>query len=414
MMIKKRTVFLLGAGAASGWHNAPTTTSLTNFLKCAGPKNSKGEYITKYIYDYFKDKYTEELNFEGLIDIVEQCLQFWSANGKTPTINNLLLNRDDEFWENIIDYEYVEKSPQTRLTSSITRSKLNPQAKFFILLLASIYQGINSEIAKYGQFNSNTSKIDSPENTEINRLAKDYFTNLSKDNYLRIYSLNYDRVVQYLFHKAGLPAFQGFDSEDLTPKNYNDKNLVDSKRILTSFDENCIYHLHGNYAWGIMENNLLNIPDEIVNSYWGRVASNCPFSLMFMEKNKPLLQSNIISGFSKVQRTNLKPFKQMSSAFDIDCHTADEIIIIGYSFGDTHINETIRQAKMANPACKITCISPERDNFGRLLKNILWNNSQQPNNDFVDELNTRSSERYNCRIYFQKWREYLETFHSLC
>src|SRR5690606_19061170 len=245
-------------------------------------------------------------------------------------------------------------------------------------------------------------------------LAKDYFTNLSKDNYLRIYSLNYDRVVQYLFHKAGLPAFQGFDSEDLTPKNYNDKNLVDSKRILTSFDENCIYHLHGNYAWDIMENNLLNIPDEIVNSYWGRVANNRPFSLMFMEKNKPLLQSNIISGFSKVQRTNLKPFKQMSSAFDIDCHMANEIIIIGYSFGDTHINETIRQAKSANPTCKITCISPKEDTKGELLKNILWNIRQGSNNDFVEGHHTKSSESYNCTIHFQKWREYLETHLKEC
>src|SRR5690606_30137923 len=127
-----------------------------------------------YIFEKFNRNISglDSLNFEGLIDILEQCIQYWSANGKTPTINNLLLKREDEFWDNIIDYEYVEKSSQTRLNNSIRRSDLNQQAKFFVFLLASIYQGINSEIAKYGQFNSNTSKIDSPENTEINRLAK--------------------------------------------------------------------------------------------------------------------------------------------------------------------------------------------------------------------------------------------------
>lgn len=55
-MTKKRTVFLLGSGAALGWEGAPSTQNLTDFITTNGPKNDQGQYITKYIYDHFKKK----------------------------------------------------------------------------------------------------------------------------------------------------------------------------------------------------------------------------------------------------------------------------------------------------------------------------------------------------------------------
>lgn len=407
-MSKKRTVFLLGAGAALDWQNAPSTDYLTKLIRNAGPKKG-GRYITDCIFEKFNWNIhdIDSLNFEGLIDIIEQCVQYWVTKDHIPTINNKLLTRDDKFWENIIDYEYVEKSPQTTLNNSIRRCKFNPQAKFFIFLLANIYDRINIEIAKYGRFNS-TNNIIECENDEINRLAKGYFFNLSKSNYLRVYSLNYDRIIQYLFHCADLSAFQGFYGESLVPNKIDKEQLVDSNRILTSFNENCIYHLHGNYAWQINATNLPNIPDQIVNGAWGRIASNRSFSIVNTEKYKNLLLSNIITGYSKVQRSNLIPFKQMASAFDIDCHIADEIIIIGYSFGDIHINETIRQAKAANPECKIICISPNKSVKNLVLKNILWNNKSAICNDFESSSSIlTSSKHYNCEIFDQSWRDFL-------
>ncbi|MDH5827321.1 SIR2 family protein [Sphingobacterium faecium] len=404
----KRTVFLLGAGAAIDW-NGPSNPKLTELLSSNGPKNRSGQYITKYILDHFEKETTQKINFEGLIDIIEQCIQFWSCKDTTPTIGNLLINKKDDFWNNTINYEYVGNGVQTTLNNSIRQATLTPEEKFFIYLLTSIYAGINSEISKYGSGTVNTDKIGCDENKIINKLAQTYFTNFSKNNYLRIYTLNYDRVIQYLFHKGGLTAFQGFNSEDLLPKVYGNEYQVDSKRILTSFNENCIYHLHGNYAWHIKRHELPGIPDEIVNGYFGRIGGNRTFSFVEAEKYKLLVQSNIITGYSKVQRTNLTPFKQMASAFDIDCHAADEIIIIGYSFGDLHINETIRQAKASNPDCKITCISPDINIGSLLLEHILWNNRSMIDNDFIQQSKTlKKSKHYNCDIYYQSWKDYLE------
>ena len=54
----------------------------------------------------------------------------------------------------------------------------------------------------------------------------------------------------------------------------------------------------------------------------------------------------------------ISPFKQMQSAFDKDCCLADEIYIIGYSFGDEHINSSLRTAVKHNQKLKIIIVDP--------------------------------------------------------
>ena len=412
-MNRKRTVFLLGAGAALDWHNAPTTTSLTNFLKCAGPKNSKGEYITKYIFDYFKDKYTEELNFEGLIDIVEQCLQFWSTKDSSCTIANSLIRPDDEFWKNTIDYKYF--NPERDFGGDRQQTE---ESKFFAKLLIDILYAIADKISDYSFYTYNKNKIiDKEENTEITRLITEYIRILAKDNVLRVYSLNYDRVMQAVFQEAGVKVFQGFIPDDIVPKEGNQPQYPDTKRILTSFDEHCIYHLHGSIYWepdNINPNGLEGY--SFRNAYFLPILSNTGYQHFNAEKNKPLFLSNIITGYSKVQRTNLSPFKQMASAFDIDCHTADEIIIVGYSFGDDHINDAVRQGKKANPSVKITVITPAKDGKDKrdwqrkVMFEILSHIERITNFVFEDHINSAHSGQYKTAICFQTWRQYIETY----
>ncbi|MRG45347.1 hypothetical protein GFS24_09480 [Chitinophaga sp. SYP-B3965] len=54
----------------------------------------------------------------------------------------------------------------------------------------------------------------------------------------------------------------------------------------------------------------------------------------------------------------ITPFKQMQFAFDKDCCFADIIFIIGYSFGDEHINECLKTALRHNSKLKIVIIDP--------------------------------------------------------
>jgi hypothetical protein len=78
-----------------------------------------------------------------------------------------------------------------------------------------------------------------------------------------------------------------------------------------------------------------------------------------MEKGKTLLFTNIITGYQKAQRGMITPFKQMQAAFDRDCRFADDVYVIGYSFGDEHINESIKTAIRHNQSLKITIVDPQ-------------------------------------------------------
>lgn len=408
----KRTVFLLGAGAALNW-GGPSTKNITNYLKENGPKNKCGKYITEVIFEKFAED--DGLNFEGLIDIIEHCFQYWSNSNEPPlTIGNLLIDKNHEFWSDVINLEYLHSQEARAVHSIENNPKLTDEAKFFALLLVNIFNGINEQIRNYGQYNAMTNKFSVKKNTEINDAACTYFQTVAKTSYLRIYSLNYDRLVQFLFKEIGLDAFQGFSPDTLVPDKYNDKYEVDTKRILKTFDEHCIYHLHGNYAWHVKNKNINGLNGySIYNGYLGTINTNDQFAVFQSEKNKPLFLSNIITGYSKVQRTNLTPFKQMASAFDIDCHTADEIIIVGYSFGDEHINDTIRQAKKANPNCKITIITrPKKDdvkeNFKKDFVSSFISDWARYNQAIFKNTKISSySDQYKSEIIFKDFKDYL-------
>jgi len=406
-MIKKRTVFLLGAGAAIDW-DGPTTEQITNSLINQGPSNTNNELIINYIYEYFNNGNTKEdkLNFEGLIDIIEQCAQYWLSKELNNSINAKLIPQDCEFWEHSFSEHYITGYRNYN-------PKLSPKANFFCKLLLDCYEVIIYHIRQYSCFTHNINRIYCKKNSEINHLAAQYFQEKSNNSYLRIYSLNYDRVIQAIFQKTNIPFFQGFASENVVPSIEESHQQVDSKRILTSLNENCIYHLHGNFSW-VVDNTNLNGLDgyQIVNSYYHSPLENKGFQQTSSEKNKPFFLTPIITGYSKVQRTNLTPFKQMASAFDIDCHTADELIIIGYSFGDIHINDTIRQAKKSNPNMKITIITSPRNKELIIEKVTMdltshWN----PYNDFVFESVKNGdsySKQFNIHIIYKYFKDYLK------
>ena len=68
--------------------------------------------------------------------------------------------------------------------------------------------------------------------------------------------------------------------------------------------------------------------------------------------------TNIVTGYQKAQKAMISPFKQMQSAFDRDCCFVEELYIIGYSFGDEHINASIRTALRHNQNLKMIIVDP--------------------------------------------------------
>lgn len=375
---KKRIVFLLGAGAALDWHKAPTTNVITQRLIEGGFKNKQGKTVTSVIYEWLLNKANKktDINFETIINVIEDFIHYWSLD-ESSQIHGLsyFTGRNCERWDDFINFKRVSDR-QIEIPDGGDRINSrghigdgpSAEAKYFELLLMEVLDAISSYINDYSYCTHDHYQVlEKEENKEINDLACSYFERI-KNQRLRVYTLNYDRVIQYLFFRTGIQAFQGFSTMNLFPRLKEDPSL-DPLRILTDRETNCIYHLHGNVNWEVLSENENQLPTYSFKlSYGPNFTFNDGFAEMAIEKGKRMLVSSIITGFQKAQRTSLSPFRQMASSFDHDCLTGNELIIIGYSFGDEHINDVIRNARKHNTKVKIKIIDPAFDDEGFLFR----------------------------------------------
>ncbi len=177
---------------------------------------------------------------------------------------------------------------------------------------------------------------------------------LSRENILRLYTLNYDQNFKILLERMGLSVFDGFDIE------YGNYLKANVREILDNMECHAHYNLHGSIFWEVLKPEDRDIDPEIVLMQHGfnLQVNNSPHSVQ-LEKGKTLSVANIITGYQKAQRGVMPPFNQMKSTFDKDCCFADEMYIVGYSFGDEHINQSIKTALKHNKEIKITMVSPD-------------------------------------------------------
>ena len=222
---------------------------------------------------------------------------------------------------------------------------------------------------------------------------------------IRMYTLNYDRLFKNILEKEGMEIFEGFDLENLYAEGVN-KCPLNIKRIIMDTKSDCYYNLHGCANWHIDETNENQLPGY---QYWMTGAPNLRNSSAYIEieKGRKLLLTNIITGYQKVQRTALSPFRQMFSAFDRDCTLADEIFVVGYSYADEHINDIIRNARRYNPQVKITLINPSFEDEQFMFKFLLnWGKVK----DFIyqNQGDDVVSEQYNILPIRSTFYEFLK------
>jgi SIR2-like domain len=183
---------------------------------------------------------------------------------------------------------------------------------------------------------------------------------LDRDYCVRMYSLNYDRIFRVLLQDENINIFEGYDLDvsNVDPGQFLIPNL---KKIVTDFNCNVFYNLHGSAYWYFTKYNQNQLPGYQFYLE-GTPELNNPRAIIEIERNKWVLISNIITGYQKVLKTALSPFRQMLSAFDRDCIEADKLFIVGYSYSDEHINDIIRNARKFNSKVEIVLINPSFDN----------------------------------------------------
>ncbi len=100
----------------------------------------------------------------------------------------------------------------------------------------------------------------------------------------------------------------------------------------------------------------------------------------------------------------------MNSAFDRDIITANTIYIIGYSFGDEHINQSIKTAlrENSNLKIKIVCYNYQRDDLElKLANNIFHYSSAKLNNKNIIE-NVYSYHSGSIMVYDMEFKNFLK------
>lgn len=420
MTRKKSKVFLLGAGAAIPW-GGPPTDCLTKIVCQSGFKNSSGKFVTQAIFEHLENKCKipkNEINFETILNVIEDFIDFWSHVGQR-NINGLsfFVSPDDDLWSTFIDCQ-----KKTNLNSStyaldipsagkynLARLKNIPESepykkKYFQALIEEVLDAIFMRIFDY----TDEKALSAGETSDESQLAIRYFKSI-ESSYLRFYSLNYDRVIQFLLKKAAIPFIEGVVGDDANPKINSVIGSFSPRMILDKTEQNCVYHLHGSIFWEIQTEDLNGLP---YYNYFLNLHPQPPsvngFSEIEMEKGRATQISNIISGYRKTIRTALSPFRQMISAFDRDCYQCDELIIVGYSFGDEHINDIINKARNRNDAMRVEIVVPSINMVEYLTDHVSkWGFfSDQPATPLAGNIHQFPED--NVFIYQMKFEEYLK------
>lgn len=373
-MNKKRTLILFGAGAIKGWKGIQTR-ELTDLVINSGSEfvcNDSSSNIMRFLYDIFiKSGYhKDEINFETLINAVEELIIYYSYFDKNSELPSFLKILFSSRYENqILNFSiegglkrhvYRLQIPKN-IEYNFARSSLNseaPEQFYFQHLLNVLLTNINSQVSSYSYHSSKHSKVFTEENSSINKNFQKWIQMLSEDSIIRMYTLNYDRLFKILTEDIGLDVFEGFEYGDTIPANGITPKI---QRILSDYNSHVYYNLHGSAYWNVYsrsQQTQLISPFIALHPYPKLNMNNSETAVIQMEKGKNIVLSNIITGYQKTQKSAVTPFKQMQSSFDWDCCFADEFLIIGYSFGDTHINSSINTALNNNPQLKLHFIDP--------------------------------------------------------
>ena len=231
--------------------------------------------------------------------------------------------------------------------------KENPNQFFLQHLLSGIFTEIHAKVSKYAWDTNEHSVIDKKTTNSLN--FRNWIKTKYPQNVLRLYTLNYDYLFKSLLQEEDIECFDGFSDEYID--DYHAPAEI--KRIITDFDSSIHYNLHGSSYWNVLSDIIYKIKYPVIVKTKGiHLPLSDIVSCYQMEKGKTIFVSNIITGYQKTQKSAMTPFRQMQSAFDKDCILADKITIVGYSFNDEHINESIKIAFNENPNLKIEIVDP--------------------------------------------------------
>ncbi|HEY4289460.1 MAG TPA: hypothetical protein VGN00_20300 [Puia sp.] len=424
-MVKGSTVFLFGAGATLAW-GSPSTQTLTKIIRTSGFRTTDNKTtITEFIFQkLLANGYQEwEVNFETIVNVIEELIVYYSYFNTEKKLPSLLSAFYHPLWETELfnfstkdgkfEHGYKLQIPigiDSDYMRASHHNESGPQF-FFQHLLTILITNINAEISRYAYHTSGNPAIFDKGNDDLIQLFTNWMNSISKNSSLRLYTLNYDRLFKVLLERAGVPIFEGFDSEEYIA--YTATLRPNIRRILSDTEGNIHYNLHGSAFWRVLplDDYQLNNP-ELRLTTAPSLPINHDQSTLQIEKGKTIMLTNIVTGYQKAQKAMIVPFKQMQSMFDRDCCFTDTIYIIGYSFGDEHINASIKLAIRYNENVKVIIVDPffiKNDKDSELIVSLFaYRNDLQMINCQKVEDNLYSYFNGAIVVYTLGFREFLQ------
>jgi hypothetical protein len=282
-----KQVVLLGAGAMIPF-GGPSTLGLTERIRA----NSTCDTIFRIIQKDYKDS----CSFETLFSAVELLLEWSFSNESNGYISSLDTSIYKSVFQKADAFKYKSRDE-----------------------LWETYQIVANEIMEaikdYDFFPITTG---SHKGIDLDYLG-DFIIDCSKKSSCKIYTLNYDRLIPRIVGKR-VYVYEGIDNQKYS---YDIKKFVNHP--LTHFNLHGSIYLHYDSSNSLVLNDS---PIGIGNSHL--ISGGNP--------NEHKIFLPIIAGYHKTQRILSEPFNWGAGVFMYDCNTCDELLIIGYSFGDPHIN----------------------------------------------------------------------------
>ncbi len=343
----KKIVILTAAGAVIPW-GAPSTNKITDKIRndvefVTKDDKPLGDYLYRRLCKIYHVGY-RDINFEHIIDLVEQLYDYYISKerGSQPIFKSSIstifdIKKDIKDMLGISDFSTIYKNTDCCFYSKNKKTSfLKGEINFFF---KSVYEHfmklIIEEIMKY----SSAKSVNKYKNLNKNfRLFLDCF----KDCKIRFYTTNYDRIP---IKSSKLKFFDGFSFKGRRHNEFNRKDIISDNH------RNSYFNLHGSIYFNVVRYKLS--PEELARFYWVCTPNRVNKEGIKIKDRKDqmsrhLIASNILAGLYKPSRLLITPVFQFYQKFCRDCQEADLIFVIGYSYGDKHLNAALGDAVIIN------------------------------------------------------------------
>lgn len=326
--MKNKVTILTGAGfTLPPDFGGPSTAYLTKKLRELDiPRFSidgktPGEYFYKKLCHHYTRRTKNDcdlsiVNFETLIHLLEELYSHLTSYNKPE-----IVKKDPSILKNL------SKSKGVKPSFLVLKAVISKDLKALIVttkieslnqIVRKIYSYfIDAIIAELKTFNSDSKNIG------MRKFETDFLNKHLPESKTtrRFYTLNYDTWLNKY-----LDFYDGFD----------DKGNFQSEKVMKQYDLDCHYNLHGSILW---RNDLTadKMKKQKTPVDYLRYTKSSDYGM----NREPLIATPIITGYHKLERMKFNPYLQFYFSLQNDILNSDLLVLVGYSFSDTHINNMI-------------------------------------------------------------------------